>query len=103
MGKKLNLAIIAMLGFSSACSSSRKTQASPENDEAQTDVPTVIEPRIRVMYGVPYPRPAILMPVEEQSEATPDNQGDTTDTANTPDTADSADAPDTTDNAQKSE
>ena len=93
MGKKLNFAIIAMLGFSAACSTSKRTQTSPENDETQTDVPAVIEPRIKVMYGVRSPRP-ISMPDEAQPETAAGNQGDT---------ADSTDTPDTTDNAQKSE
>lgn len=65
MGKKLKFAVIALLGFSTACSASKKNQKSNEPDpttEAQpTEMVPIESPRIRVMYGVrpPYPITAI--------------------------------------------
>lgn len=55
MGKKLKFAVIALLGFSTACSSSKKSQKSSE-PEPQPQ-PAEVVPRIKVMYGVrpPYP------------------------------------------------
>ena len=55
MGRKLKFAVIALLGFSTACSSAKKSQKSTEPEiEAQ---PAEVVPRIKVMYGVrsPYP------------------------------------------------
>lgn len=53
MINKIKLAIVALLGFSTACSSVKHTTKS------KTDTPSEeVTPAIKVMYGVPAPRPA---------------------------------------------
>ena len=52
MINKIKLAIVALLGFSTACSSVKHTTKS------KTDTPSEeVTPAIKVMYGVPAPRP----------------------------------------------
>ena len=59
MGKKLNLAIIALLGFSTACSPTKKSRQSAEepDNSLQPSQSVEVEPSIRLMYGVPTPYP----------------------------------------------
>lgn len=58
MTKKLKLALVALLGFSAACSSVKNAPSKSEG--AREDTSAVPEYRenvpIRVMYGVPIPR-----------------------------------------------
>lgn len=53
MGKKLKFAMIALLGFSTACSSVKKTEKSREAEKPSEEV----APTIHVMYGVRTPEP----------------------------------------------
>lgn len=53
MGKKLKFAMIALLGFSTACSSVKKAEKSKETGKTSEEV----APAIRVMYGVRTPEP----------------------------------------------
>ncbi len=58
MNRRIKLALLAMLGFSTACSTVRNTSAdskkSNQTSEAEA-VQTQERPRIKVMYGVPNP------------------------------------------------
>ena len=82
MGKKLQFAIIALLGFSTACSSAKKTEQTPQNEDLQQ--PVKAEPRIRVMYGTrsPYPVTVIEEPQiraehnDSDNSPQPENQTD---------------------------
>lgn len=53
MINKVKLAIVALLGFSTACSSVKNTAKSKEDKTPSEEV----TPAIKVMYGVPSPRP----------------------------------------------
>ncbi len=53
MNRKVKLALAALLGFSTACSSVKNTPVKGK-EEAQMDTPAE-SPRIVVMYGVPTP------------------------------------------------
>ncbi len=86
MNRKLKLALVALLGFSTACSTVKnapRDEASPQTDaSARTEKgtePTTEEParadRIMLMYGVPSPRPSQETPQPEtvpQAPATPE-------------------------------
>lgn len=57
MTKKLKLALVALLGFSAACSSVKNSPSkSGGAAEGVTVSPDGERPSIRVMYGVPAPR-----------------------------------------------
>ena len=80
MGKKLKFALIAMLGFSTACSTAKKaqqTQPTPQPDQQPQSVEEEI-PRIKLMYGVPAPYPlgpsVELEPQQQEAEGTANNQ-----------------------------
>ena len=73
MNAKWKIAILAMLGLSTAaCCSTKKGKKSedpkPVEVEDQMD-----DPRIMLMYGVPFPDGEVARPIEENVEA--DNQG----------------------------
>ncbi len=53
MINKIKLAIVALLGFSTACSSVKQTTKSKDDKTPSEEV----TPAIKVMYGVPSPRP----------------------------------------------
>lgn len=75
MGKKLKLAIIGMLGFSTACSTAKKSEKSSEPVEGPKVEESV--PAIQVMYGVRRPYPvtnAIPLDGTDKNE-TPANDG----------------------------
>ena len=52
MINKIKLAIVALLGFSTACSSVKHTTRSKTDTQSEE-----VTPAIKVMYGVPAPRP----------------------------------------------
>lgn len=51
MSKKMKLALLALLGFATACSTVKNGTKSPEKEEETQ----VTEPTIRVLYGVRAP------------------------------------------------
>lgn len=75
--KKLKLAILALMGFSTACSTVKNTASSeeqaasteqnaPASDEQVSDTTRVeIQPGIKLMYGVPRPS---AVPMEQPTE-----------------------------------
>lgn len=56
MTKKLKLALVALLGFSAACSSVKNVPSKSDGAAEGMTVPPGERPAIRVMYGVPVPR-----------------------------------------------
>ena len=67
MGNKLKLSIIGLLGFTTACSTVKKSEKSAE---AELDsIPATEYPSIRVMYGVPFPDGRTAIPLSEVKEA----------------------------------
>ncbi len=78
MKRKWKLALAALLGFSAACSTVRNTPRKPSDagtDEVRTEVRDSV--RIRVMYGVPAPRPERIER-EMKSDTTQRQQSDET-------------------------
>lgn len=65
MDKKVKLALLAMLGFSTACSSAKKSAQSPEQPEIDPAPEVIEQPRIMVMYGVRPPYPVAIKDGEE--------------------------------------
>lgn len=63
MGKKLKLALIAMLGFSTACSTSKKSAKSNEPGVEPQPSEVIESPRIMLMYGV---RPPLQVETEPE-------------------------------------
>lgn len=56
MTKKLKLALVALLGFSAACSSVKNAPSKSDGAAEGVTVSPDDRPAIRVMYGVPAPR-----------------------------------------------
>lgn len=65
MSKKTKLALLALLGFATACSTVRNGSKTVETEEGQ---PQITEPAIRVLYGV---RPPVPVDPETPVEQTP--------------------------------
>lgn len=79
MNKKLKLALAALLGFSTACSTVKNTPAGGETGQereagAQEIGDSVSHPRIIVMYGVRYPGrdEPVVAPSKESGVRVPD-------------------------------
>lgn len=71
MGKKLKLALIAMLGFSTACSTSKKSAKSSESGVEPQPSEVIESPRIMLMYGV---RPPLQVETESEEPQTEEPQ-----------------------------
>ena len=84
MNRRWKLALAALLGFSTACSTVRRTPAETEPSARETADSTAASrnaadslmlqsegplPRIRLMYGVPSPRPEAAQPTENKASA----------------------------------
>lgn len=65
MSKKTKLALLALLGFATACSTVKNSPKSSDSEEGQTQI---AEPAIRVLYGV---RPPVAVDPETPVEETP--------------------------------
>lgn len=86
MKRKWKIALAALLGFSTACSTVKKAPAdkeTPEREAADSTAKSAKEGfdgmirteevhRIRLMYGVPSPRPTAGEPVEEVGGTKPE-------------------------------
>lgn len=73
MNNKFKIALLGLLGLSTAaCCGTKKTKKSQDN-EAQRIETEEMDPRIQLMYGVPFPDGEIARPVEEEL-VTPDNE-----------------------------
>lgn len=67
MSKKMKLALLALLGFSTACSTVKN--GTKESDADKQTIEEMEQPQIRVLYGVRPPK--TVMPAEEAGNAVP--------------------------------
>ena len=75
MKAKLKIALLAMLGLSSAaCCSTKKAKKSDDAQSAGVE-DKMDDPRVMLMYGVPFPDGEIARPVEDDKSAEADDQG----------------------------
>ena len=75
MKTKLKIALLAMLGLSSAaCCSTKKAKKSDDAQSAGVE-DKMDDPRVMLMYGVPFPDGEIARPVEDEKKAEADDQG----------------------------
>lgn len=65
MNTKWKIALLALLGFSTAACCSTKKATKNEDKESQDIVTEQDDPRIMLMYGVPTPDGVIARPVDE--------------------------------------
>ncbi|MBO7265984.1 MAG: hypothetical protein J6U91_07150 [Alistipes sp.] len=71
MNIKWKIALLSVLGFSAAaCSSTKKCSKSEDGQNSNIESETE-DPRIMLMYGVPFPDGAIARPIEEDKQVTP--------------------------------
>lgn len=66
MSKRIKWALLALLGFSTACSTVKNTAKESKTDAPEEVVPTPEEHRIRVLYGV---RPPKVQQTEAETPA----------------------------------
>ncbi len=66
MSKKMKLALLALLGFSTACSTVKN---GTKDTDAGRQTIEELDAQIRVLYGVRPPKP--VMPTEETGQAAP--------------------------------
>jgi hypothetical protein len=65
MNRKLKIALLGLLGLSTAaCCSTKKTKKSQDNEPQKIEAEEM-DPRIQLMYGVPFPDGQVVRPVEE--------------------------------------
>lgn len=69
MNMKWKLALLTLLGFSTAACCSTKKCNKSEDAEANKVESEVEDPRIMLMYGVPFPDGQVARPVEDAVEA----------------------------------
>ena len=75
MKAKLKIALLAMLGLSSAaCCSTKKAKKSDDAQSAGVE-DKMDDPRVMLMYGVPFPDGEIARPVEDDKSAEADDKG----------------------------
>lgn len=75
MNAKLKIALLAILGLSSAaCCSTKKAKKSDDAKSAGVE-DKMEDPRVMLMYGVPFPDGEIARPVEEDKGVEADDQG----------------------------
>jgi hypothetical protein len=65
MNRKLKIALLGLLGLSTAaCCSTKKTKKSQDNEPQKIEAEEM-DPRIQLMYGVRFPDGQVARPVEE--------------------------------------
>jgi hypothetical protein len=70
MNTKFKVALLTLLGFSaSACCGTKKVAKSEDKKEQDVIINEESDPRIHLMYGVPFPDGSIVRPVEEDGKA----------------------------------
>lgn len=73
MNKRLKIALLGLLGLSTAaCCTTKKSTKSEDKKNQEVDV-NQEDPRIMVMYGVPFPDGKIAQPVDEQGNPIDEN------------------------------
>ena len=68
MNTKWKIDLLALLGFSTAACCSTKKATKNEDKKSQDIVTEQEDPRIMLMYGVPFPEGEIARPVEDAKE-----------------------------------
>ena len=72
MNTKFKVALLTLLGFSaSACCGTKKAAKSEDKKEADIIINEDNDPRVHLMYGVPFPDGKIVRPVDENGEPLP--------------------------------
>ena len=70
MNKRVKIAILGLLGLSTAaCCTTKKGNKSQDKRDQEVDV-NQEDPRIMVMYGVPFPDGSMVQPVDENGNPT---------------------------------
>ena len=69
MNKRVKIAILGLLGLSTAaCCTTKKGTKSQDKRDVEVDV-NQEDPRVMVMYGVPFPDGEVARPIEEVKES----------------------------------
>ena len=72
MNTKFKIALLTLLGFSaSACCGTKKAAKSEDKNNQDIIINEENDPRIQLMYGVPFPDGKIVRPVDENGEPLP--------------------------------
>lgn len=72
MNTKFKIALLTLLGFSaSACCGTKKVAKSEDKKEQDIIINEDSDPRIQLMYGVPFPDGSIVRPVDENGQPLP--------------------------------
>ncbi|MBR5595223.1 MAG: hypothetical protein IKW47_02885 [Alistipes sp.] len=72
MNTKFKVALLTLLGFSaSACCGTKKAAKSEDKKEADIIINEDNDPRVHLMYGVPFPDGKIVRPVDENGNPLP--------------------------------
>ena len=72
MNTKFKIALLTLLGFSaSACCGTKKATKSEDKNNQDIIINEENDPRIQLMYGVPFPDGKIVRPVDENGEPLP--------------------------------
>ncbi|MBR2428540.1 MAG: hypothetical protein IKB15_00980 [Alistipes sp.] len=74
MNKRVKVAILGLLGLSTAACCGTKKANKSQDAEPQPIETDGVDPRIQLMYGVPFPDGEVVRPIEEES-ATADKGG----------------------------
>ena len=72
MNTKFKIALLTLLGFSaSACCGTKKVAKSEDKKEQDIIINEDNDPRVQLMYGVPFPDGKIVRPVDENGQPLP--------------------------------
>lgn len=72
MNTKFKVALLTLLGFStSACCGTKKVAKSEDKKELDIIINEDNDPRIKLMYGVPFPDGSVVRPVDENGNPLP--------------------------------
>ena len=72
MNTKFKVALLTLLGFSaSACCGTKKAAKGEDKKEADIIINEDNDPRVHLMYGVPFPDGSIVRPVDENGKPLP--------------------------------
>lgn len=69
MNTKFKIALLTLLGFSaSACCGTKKAAKGEDKKEQDIIITEDNDPRIKLMYGVPFPDGTVVRPIDEESK-----------------------------------
>ena len=72
MNTKFKIALLTLLGFSaSACCGTKKVAKGEDKKEQDIIINEDSDPRIKLMYGVPFPDGSVVRPVDENGKPLP--------------------------------